>query len=130
MVGLLCTSNQPIAKPSTCTQYRKMRTNIHALNGVQSHDHSVQEAYATDRSDTGPEYLFTKYQKYPLIIRLILNVYGFLLNYVSLFHPFHSVVHVVIVTDLEMTTFRYTAVCSFPDDPNLIQFGAIQSGNL
>jgi hypothetical protein len=35
-VGLLWTSDQPIAEASTYTQYRKTRTNIHALSGIQT----------------------------------------------------------------------------------------------
>jgi hypothetical protein len=56
-LGLLCTSDQPVAKASTYTgqQHGKTRTNIHALNGIRTHDLSLQaiKAYASHRAANG-----------------------------------------------------------------------------
>jgi hypothetical protein len=47
-------SYQPFAKTSTNTQHRKTKTNIHALSGIRTHDHSDQaiKTYALDRVAT------------------------------------------------------------------------------
>jgi hypothetical protein len=42
--------DQPIAKASTYTIYRKTRTNIHALSGIRNHDNNDQaiKTYISD----------------------------------------------------------------------------------
>jgi hypothetical protein len=48
LVGLLWTSDQPVAKASTCTGQH-----IHALSGIRTHDLSAIKAYVIDRAATG-----------------------------------------------------------------------------
>jgi hypothetical protein len=45
----------------TTDQHRKKRTNIHALNGIRTHNISVQavEAYAWDSAATGTDHVST-----------------------------------------------------------------------
>jgi hypothetical protein len=54
-VGLLWTSNQPVAKASTYTQRRKTRKNIYALSGIRtrdSRDQAIKTARLRDRHIT------------------------------------------------------------------------------
>jgi hypothetical protein len=56
LVGLLWTSDRPIAKASTVSgQHGKAMTNIRALSGIRTHDPSVQaiKVYASERAATG-----------------------------------------------------------------------------
>jgi hypothetical protein len=46
-VGLLWTSDQPVSETSTCTGQHNIETqetNIHALSGIRTRDHSNQAA--------------------------------------------------------------------------------------
>jgi hypothetical protein len=54
-VWLFWAYDHPIEKASTYTQHRKTTTNIHALSGIRTHDHSDQanKTYASDHSATG-----------------------------------------------------------------------------
>jgi hypothetical protein len=53
----------------------KAKTNIHALNGIQSHDLSFQaiKAYASDRAATGTGYKATTftYLRHPLLVCVV-----------------------------------------------------------
>jgi hypothetical protein len=66
-VGLLWTSDQPVAKASICTRQHttKTRTNIHALSGIGTHDLSAQaiKAYASDRAAAGTDPFHLHYKK-------------------------------------------------------------------
>jgi phage terminase large subunit-like protein len=50
-------SDQPIAEASSYTQHRKTRTDMHALSGIRTEDHSDQavKTYDTVRAATGTE---------------------------------------------------------------------------
>jgi hypothetical protein len=48
--SLLLTSDQITAVASTYTQHRKMMTNIHAISGIRTHDHSDQAIKTYHRS--------------------------------------------------------------------------------